>query len=318
MTRLVTACVLTAMAGGAAVLAQDLAAMFAYDRTRPADLVAGGTEERGGAVITDVNYQTLTGTRRAAYLVTPSKAVAGPHPAILFVHWYEPPNPTSSRKQFLPDAVELAGEGVISLLVDTMWSDPDWFRNRDPENDLGHSIEQVKELRRALDILVSRPGVDSSRVFYVGHDFGAMYGALVAGVDASRVFYVGHDFGAMYGALVAGVDASRLKGFVFMAGTRSFSDWFLLWPKRDDAVKAETIRRLAPLDPVRHLPKAGALPILFQFATRDRFVTKGAADTLVASAAGSKEARWYDAEHALNADATRDRLAWLRARLAAR
>jgi predicted esterase len=181
------------------------------------------------------------------------------------------------------------------LLVDTMWSDPDWFQSRDPENDLGHSIEQVKELRRALDILIARPGVDRSRVFFVGHDFGAMYGALMAGVEAAR-----------------------LKGFVFMAGTRSFSDWFLLWPKRDDVVKAETIRRLAPLDPTRHLATAGDLPMLFQFATRDRFVTKAAAEALVASAGGPTDVRWYDAEHALNAEATRDRLAWLRARLAPR
>lgn len=290
-----TACALAALAGGAILAAQDPSVMFAYDRRKPADLETRGTEARDGAVITDLTYRTLTGTRRAAYLVTPSKPGAGTHPAILFVHWYEPPNPTSSRKEFLPDAVALAQDGAIALLVDTMWSNPDWFRDRDPENDLGHSIEQVKELRRALDLLVSRPGV-----------------------DASRVFYVGHDFGAMYGALVAGVDASRIKGFVFMAGTRSFSDWFLLWPRRDDAGKAEVVRRLAPLDPTRHLSRAGALPVLFQFATRDKFVTRAAAEALVASAAGPAEVRWYDAEHALNADATRDRLAWLRARLSAR
>jgi dienelactone hydrolase len=295
MKRLVTACVLTAMAGGAALPAQDPASMFAYDRRRAADLAAAGSEVRGAAVVTDLSYRTLTGTRRAAYLVTPSGAAAGPHPAILFAHWYEPPNPTSSRKEFLPDALELAAEGVISLLVDTMWSDPDWFTSRDPENDLGHSIEQVKELRRALDILVSRPGVDPSRVFYVGHDFGAMYGALLAGVDAQR-----------------------LRGFVFMAGTRSFSDWFLLWPKRDEAARADVIRRLAPLDPTRHLAATGKLPVLFQFATRDRFVTKAAADALAASATGPKDVRWYDAEHALDAAATRDRVAWLRARLFAR
>jgi dienelactone hydrolase len=295
MKQLLTACALAVCVAGILGAAQDPAAWFAYDRRKPADLVTAGTEKRGAVVVTDLTYQTLTGTRRAAYLVGPSKTATGLHPAILFVHWYEPPNPTSSRKEFLPDAVELAGEGAISLLVDTMWSDPDWFTNRDPENDLGHSIEQVKELRRALDVLVSRPGVDPSRVFYVGHDFGAMYGALVAGLDASR-----------------------LRGFVFMAGTRSFSDWFLLWPKRDDAVKAETVRRLAPLDPTRYLAKTGALPVLFQFATRDRFVTKDAAEALAASASGPKDVRWYDAEHALNADATRDRLAWLRQHLSAR
>ena len=269
--------------------------MFSYDRRRPLAVRVERPETRSAAIVSGLTYRTLTGSLREAYLVTPARRVPGRHAGVLFVHWYEPPKPTSSRKEFLPDAVELAGDGVTSLLVDTRWSDPDWFRDRDPENDLGHSIEQVKELRRALDILASRPGVDPSRVFYVGHDFGAMYGALVAGVDASR-----------------------LKGFVFMAGTRSFSDWFLLWPRRGDAARAEVVRRLAPLDPTRHLALAGALPVLFQFATRDKFVTKAAAEALVASAAGPTDVRWYDAEHALNAEATRDRLAWLRSRLVAK
>jgi dienelactone hydrolase len=292
MSRIVGACAVAALAGGIVLSAQDPASMFAYDTRRAFGVTVSSTEPSGPAMVADLTYETLTRTRRAAYLVTPAKAPAGRRPAVLFVHWYEPPNPTSSRREFLPDAVDLAGDGVVSLLVDTLWSDPDWFTTRDPENDLGHSIEQVKELRRALDILVSRPGVDPSRVFYVGHDFGAMYGALVAGLDAAR-----------------------LRGFVFMAGTRSFSDWFLLWPRRDDAAKAAIVARLAPLDPTRHLAKTGALPVLFQFATRDKFVSKAAADALAASASGPTEVRWYDAEHALNADATRDRLAWLRARL---
>jgi len=268
---------------------EEARSIFAYDRGRPFDVTVVGSEPRGGAVVTDLTYSTLTRTRRAAYLVTPAKASPGGKPGILFVHWYEPPNPTSSRKEFLPDAVELAGDGVVSLLVDTMWSDPEWFVNRDPATDLGHSIEQVKELRRALDVLASRPGVDPSRLSYVGHDFGAMYGAIVAGLEAPR-----------------------LKAFVFMAGTQSFSDWFLLWPKRDEAVRRQVIAALASLDPPRHLATAGPLPMLFQFATRDKFVTKAAAEAVVAGAMGPKDVRWYDAEHELNADATRDRLAWLR------
>lgn len=289
MSRSLTALVLVISAAGATLPAQEPASMFAYDRHRPFDLVIVGSEVRDAAVITDLTYRTLTGTRRAAYLVTPATTSPQRHSGVLFVHWYEPPKPTSSRKEFLPDAVELARDGAVSLLVDTMWSDPRWFDSRDPESDLGHSIEQVKELRRALDILASRRGV-----------------------EASRLFYVGHDFGAMYGALVAGLDAARLKGFVFMAGTQSFSDWFLLWPRRDEAARNETVRRLAPLDPTRHLARAGGLPMLFQFATRDKFVTKAAAEAVAESAAGPKDVRWYDAEHELNADAMRDRLAWLR------
>ena len=36
----------------------------------------------------------------------------GTAPAVLFVHWYGPPAPTSNRTQFVPDAVTLAGHGV--------------------------------------------------------------------------------------------------------------------------------------------------------------------------------------------------------------
>ena len=152
-----------------------------------------------------------------------------------------------------------------------------------------HSIEQVKELRRALDLLASRPGVDGSRLIYVGHDFGAMYGALVAGVEAAR-----------------------LKAFVFMAGTQILQRLVPALAEAGRGRQRAGHRALAPLDPLRHLRSAGRLPMLFQFATRDKFVTKAAADALVASAAGPQDVRWYDAEHELNAEATRDRVAWLR------
>ena len=282
-------------AAGAAVAAQAPGTLFDYDRARPFDLRVAGTEVRGAATITDLTYDRLTTGRRGAYLVTPTTAsgrAQGRRPGVLFVHWYEPPNPTSSRKQFLEDAAALAAEGVTSLLIDTMWSDPAWFESRDPESDYGHSIEQVKELRRALDLLASRPGVDPSQLIYVGHDFGAMYGALAAGVEAPR-----------------------LKAFVFMAGTRSFSDWFLFLPRRDEAGRQAVIARLAPLDPTRHLALAGKVPMLFQFGTNDRFVTRASAEAIVASAPGPHEVRWYDAPHGLNAEATRDRVAWLRSRL---
>jgi dienelactone hydrolase len=278
--------------GIGAATAAPPASWFVYDRARPFNVKTTGSETRGPAVVTTLTYDRLTSGTWGAYLVTPAAPPAGRKPGVLFVHWYEPPNPTSNRSEFLEDALALAADGVTSLLIDTMWSDGAWFQARDPESDFGHSIEQVKELRRALDLLETRPGVDGSQLIYVGHDFGAMYGALAAGVETRR-----------------------LKAFVFMAGTQSFSDWFLLWPKRDEAGKAQVAAKLAPLDPVRHLPLLGAVPKLFQFATNDRFVTKAAAEALVASAAEPREVRWYEAQHALSAEATRDRVAWLRAHL---
>jgi len=293
MIRLPVGSALTVLAASVVLSAQWPASVFDYDRARPFNEQVIATDQRDGAVVTDMTYDRLTTGRRGAYLVTPASRPGTRGPGILFVHWYEPPKPTSNRTEFLPDAIELAKGGAVSLLVDTMWSDPDWFQHRDPSSDVGHSIEQVKELRRALDLLASRPGVDRTRLYYVGHDFGAMYGAIVAGLDARR-----------------------LKGFVFMAGTKSFSDWFLFWPKRnEEGEKALIIEQLAPLDPVRYLAMPDTLPMLLQFATRDKFVSKAAADAIVASVRSPKDVQVYDAEHELNADATRDRLTWLRRHL---
>jgi fermentation-respiration switch protein FrsA (DUF1100 family) len=154
------------------------------------------------------------------------------------------------------------------------------------------SVTEVKELRRALDVLLQQPGIDRARVACVGHDFGAMYGAVAVAVDP------------------------RPTHFVYMAGTRSFSDWFLFSPKRDADARARVIARLAPLDPIAYLPKIAPRPILLQFGTSDKFVSKEVAAALAGAVREPKTVKYYDAPHALNADATRDRQAWLKRELA--
>ena len=180
------------------------ASVFDYDRGRALDVRELGISRRDGVAIHDVTFASLSGGRTAAYLVAPDGA-GGRGRRVLFVHWYAPREKDSNRTQFLEQASELARRGVVSLLVETMWSDPAWFRARDYARDYDHSVDQVRALRRALDVLLARPDVDPTRVAYVGHDFGAMYGAVLAGVDAR-------------------VNA----GLALQAGTTSFADWFLL------------------------------------------------------------------------------------------
>src|SRR4051794_10949579 len=87
--------------------------------------VVSTVEREGGVTVRDITFASLTGSRTPAYLVTP--AGKGPHPGILYVHWYEPPDPTSNRTEYLEEAVTLARSGVVSLLPATMWSDFKWF-----------------------------------------------------------------------------------------------------------------------------------------------------------------------------------------------
>jgi dienelactone hydrolase len=270
---------------------QDLTpTLFDYDASRPLDVQESGVSVRDGVEVRDIAYASVSGARTAAYIVSPEGAGKS-RPGVLFVHWYAPGEKDSNRAQFLEQASDLARRGVVSLLVDTMWSDPAWYRSRNHAEDYDHSVEQVRALRRALDVLLARPDVDAKRIAYVGHDFGAMYGAVLAGVDPR-------------------VNAA----IALQAGTTSFADWFLLSAKLTGEARDRFIEKLQPLDPVHYIGKAKA-PVLFQFAKEDVYVPKANADAFVAAAAEPKEVRWYDGGHGLTAQAVRDRQDWLAARL---
>ena len=159
-------------------------------------------------VVKQITYARLDGTRNAATLVTPATRGDGPHPAILYLHWYEPPKPSSNRTEFLAEAIALASLGATSLLVDTPWSAESWFATRDSSRDYEFSVQQAKEVRRALDVLLAQGSADPARVAIVGHDFGAMYGALAAAADP------------------------RVTHLVYMAGSGSMGEWFL-FPRTD-------------------------------------------------------------------------------------
>ncbi|HEX8280018.1 MAG TPA: dienelactone hydrolase family protein, partial [Chthoniobacterales bacterium] len=250
---------------------------FEYDRDRPLDVRETTVRHQDGAILRDITYASLDGTVNAATVIAPNDtSAAALRPAVLFVHWYGPPEPTSNRTQFIPDGIELAKSGVVSLLIDTPWSRFEYFRERKREDDYTRSVQQVKDLRRALDVLLSLPKVDPARVAYVGHDFGAMYGALAASCD------------------------TRTKAFVFMAGTPSFSDWFLYGrPQLEGAERQKFVDQLAPLDPIRYLPKL-KMPTLLQFADDDEHVPMPRANALTASANEPKTVRIYSAGHELN------------------
>lgn len=277
---------LLAWAGMAAAAGAPL--RFDYDSAKPFDVRDDKAQTRDGSSVREISYAGAGDARLGATLVAPSKP--GPHPAVLFVHWYSPESPDSNRTQFLSEALTLGRSGVVSLLIDTLWSKPDYFPTRDPANDFESSLAQVRELRRALDLLLKQPGVDPKRVAYVGHDFGAMYGAVLAGVD------------------------HRPSAFALIAGTKSFSDWFLFRRRLDPAARQAVIDELAPLDPSAHVAALTA-PVLFQFGDKDPYVPRSAADTFVARAP-RKDVRVYDAGHGMNDAAAKDRRAWLAAQLA--
>jgi dienelactone hydrolase len=274
--------ILTIVLLAASALAAD--DPFAYDTSIPFDIKLANTVKRGGVEVRDITFASLTGGRTEAYLIVPEKTSA----AILFAHWYEPPDPTSNRTQFIDEAAELAKHGVVSLLPATMWSDPEWFRKRKREEDVRNSIAQVKELRRAMDVLVSLPGVERKRVAYVGHDFGAMFGAVMAGVD------------------------KRASAYALQAGTPEFANWYLFGPPMREPARSEFVKSLKIVDPAQHIGKASPAPVFLQFAARDFFVPHDKAEEFWQATREPKRIVFYDAEHKMNGTARQDRIAWLK------
>ena len=272
-----------------AAYAADTADLFTYDRKLPNGVRETGSETRDGITVRDVTFANLSGGRTAAYLVSPPGK--GKFAGVLFVHWYEPESKNSNRTQFIDEAVTLAKAGTVSLLIETMWSDPKWFPSRKREEDYEHSVQQVKDLRRALDVLLAQPGVDPRRVGFVGHDFGAMFGALLPPGD------------------------KRISAYALQAGTSKFPNWYLYGPPMEPEARRKFIEQLAPLDPAGSIGAASPAPVLFQFGRNDRHVPEPKANEFYAAAREPKKILWYDAGHALNSQANADRIAWLKEQL---
>ena len=261
------------------------AALFRYDTHADLAIREAGVEQRGAVAVHDLSFVAVPATQQRikAYLVVPEGN--GPFAGILWTHWLGEPK-TSNRTQYLEEAVALAPKGMVSLLVDAMWSDPTWYEQRDPDQDFDASIRQTIALRRALDLLVARPEIDTKRIAYVGHDFGGMYGVLMAGLDR------------------------RAKTYVFIAVAPSLLEWAFFAPQPKS--KIDYIRKNAPLELSDFVHRIDNASVLFQFAKNDAYISRASTGVLLNAANVPKERKFYDADHAMNLPAiAQDRDAWL-------
>jgi hypothetical protein len=208
---------------------------------------------------------------------------------VLFVHWLGDAK-TTNHTEFEKDAVALASRGVTSLLVDAMWSDSSWFDKvgTSAQEDVAQARSQLAALRASLDFLVTDLGADPKRIAYVGHDFGAMFGALLAGED------------------------SRPRVFVLMAGVPTLSEWYLLGKPHPEGYASA----LDKLDITGSLGRSKARAFLFQFAAHDKYIAADRAHAFASAAPLPHTVATYDADHGLAVQAAfSDRLAWLDAQL---
>ncbi|MEX2088850.1 MAG: hypothetical protein WEB62_03725 [Bacteroidota bacterium] len=262
---------------------KDLAGLYKYDKNASFNIRVASSEPRGNVFIRDIVFTAAAGRDDVgAFLVSPSGN--GLNAAILWVHWLG--EEKSDRTQFLDEAIDLASRGVVSLLVNAMWADSGWYDKRIPEQDYSNSIRQVVALRRAMDLLLSQPDVDSSRVAVVGHDYGGMYATIMGGVD------------------------QRAKTYVFIAVTPSLNDWAYFGTQPKSMV--EYVRQNAVFEIPMYLRETRNASVLFQFGKQDFYVSGAGATIYFRSANEPKKRMLYDADHGMRkAEIQADRKEWL-------
>jgi cephalosporin-C deacetylase-like acetyl esterase len=253
----------------------DLRPLFDYDPGAGLDVEEAGVEYHEQVAVHDLSYASPMGGRVTAYLVVPPGE--GPFAGILFAHPGD-----GSRASFLDEALTLAQAGGVSLLVDSPWARPEsWRQDLDytPAHDRDMYIQEIVDLRRAADLLVSRGDVDPERIGFIGHSYGAHVGGVLSGVE------------------------TRIKAYVFMAGVPSLSERIprritSALPTDDLAAYLEATR---PFDAIHYVGHAAPAALFFQCTHQDEVIAEETSHRYYEAGSQPKQITWYDAGHSLGA-----------------
>jgi dienelactone hydrolase len=293
------------------VMSPELLQHWQYDKSEPLNVKQAGVQERQGIKIYDITYSAPVGNRGAvlgpnggivsAYLVVPPGK--GPHPTVIYGHWCMPGSNKANRTEFLDEALVLARSGVVSLLPDHVTVRPGFPEPpKDPldEGQFGVGIQQVINLMRGADLLLARKDVDPARLAYVGHSCDAQAGGYLTGID------------------------KRFKAFVLMAGGLSDevdlkTNFFQDFRQKIGAERFDTfVAQHSWSDAGQYVSHAAPAFVFLQYATNEPFLNPDLAKQYAAVVSEPKKLKIYNAEHALNAEATRDRVAFLAQQLSFR
>jgi dienelactone hydrolase len=272
----------------APTLPAELLGLYDYDSSAPFDEQEVKSEQKEGATVHDLSYAGPNG-RITAFYVLPDGD--GPFPAVLFM-----PGAPGARYTFFSEAVEFAERGIASLLPDPPYARPPIEEVVEfTPSDKDGIVQEVVEMRRAIDFLASKDEIDPSRLGSVGFSWGASLGANFAAVER------------------------RVGSFVLMSAIpRLSADMAQLAEERgatgDLAAYEEAMK---PIDAVNYLPHVAPNALFLQFGSEDTRPSPELGHEVEDAASKPKQAKWYEGGHELNDQARAERADWLAERLGA-
>ena len=223
-----------------------------------------------------------------AYLVRPGhgRGFAG----VLDLHWFEPGHASADSSEFLPEAVQLAERGVVSVLPQQRfpWAD-------DPvgdQTDRARVLGGYADARAAFGYLARQSGVDRDRLGVVGHDYGAMYGAMLGQSD------------------------KRVRSSVLVALDAQWANWFnLFWIGLEGDAATAYFKVFHGLDPVDNVSRLGDR-LMIQWSDDDFFIPAEIRTRFAAAAPAALAKTYSRTDHQMDLTSIEtDRIAFLAAHL---
>lgn len=253
----------------------ELAERFEFPRLG-ATAREGERRIRGKVAVIEVEYPSQGPDNVTGFVVR--ELDPEEHPAgVVFAH-----GGRRSASDFLPDATALAARGAVALTIDSPFVRSPDKKIREGTADLVPTyetmVQNVQDLLRGLDILVDQYGADPKRLAVVGYSMGAQPAALAAALDP------------------------RVRALVLMAG--------LAHPSGLPSDPREQ-QLFGAIDTVDYVDNLAPTRLLLQGAEYDSVIPHREMELLERAASEPKEVRWYNADHDLGPEATRDRRAWL-------
>lgn len=255
------------------------------------DMTSGfSVHTEGNYQIKGIQFPACDGKKVHAYLVKPQTGIKSKG-AILYVHWLDPSATDSNRDEFLGEAKALAAKGFTSLLVSTFWSIPGGFyMERRWQDDYQNTLYQLKDLQRSTMLLKSLSGVNTKNLLFVGHDYGATFGAMLLGIE--------HSF----------------KSAVLMAGIAVITDWYTYGSATgvpEGKALEEFKQQFSKINP-DDLISFSKADLFFQYSNKDQFISQAQAEALYKRAPAGYKVSFYDVGHSLKIDiANKDRMNWI-------
>jgi dienelactone hydrolase len=271
--------------GVAAAADRDL---FAYNADAPLNLQKTVESTNKGVEVSAISFDSPDGGRATGLLFDPVTR-SSLRPGIVLMHG----GPGNAR-QMTGQGQALAEHGAVVIAIDAPFARRSGAWVRFSAQDRAEQIQLIKDLQRAVDVLRARANVDDERLAYLGISYGGAMGALFVGIER------------------------RIKAAVLVVGDGGLVSHFTgpedsngILADLSCATRADWLRAMTPIEPIRFIPHAPPTALLLQSGRQDNLVPAADAEALHAAAPDSTTIRWYDAGHGLNQQAAFDRLDWL-------